>query len=169
MGNTIMTVVKSEFKETINASKESVWKVLFDQYGDIHQHNPTMISSHYLNDATQGALNCVRSCRFSEKLFLEEKISDIEENKRITITVTKHNFPFIKDMSATYELISLSSQKTEIHMTSFVSSSPSFMIHLMKGQMGKPLLKHLFGMKYYIETGNTVSMDNYKSIKKNYC
>ncbi len=33
---------KSEFKTVINASKEKTWEVLFQQYGDIHIHNPTM-------------------------------------------------------------------------------------------------------------------------------
>jgi len=163
-----MAANKSEIKETINVSKERVWHLLFNQYGDIHQHNPTMIASHYLDQASEGALNCVRHCKFSEKLFLDEKISAIEENKRITINVTKHNLPFVKDMSATYELIDLGEHKTEVRMTSYVSTSPSFMIHLMKGQMGKSLVKHLFGMKYHLETGKTVDMKNYKDTLKNY-
>ena len=64
---------KTEFREVINASKEKTWDVLFNQYGDIHIHNPTMKSSTYLNNATQGELNCVRHCKFDDKLFLNEK------------------------------------------------------------------------------------------------
>ena len=35
---------KSEYTTVINASQENVWDVLFTQYGDIHIHNPTMMS-----------------------------------------------------------------------------------------------------------------------------
>jgi predicted nucleic acid-binding Zn finger protein len=38
----------------------------------------------------------------------------------------------------------------------------------MKGQLGKGLNKHLFGLKYYIETGKTVNLDNYSEVFKNY-
>ncbi len=41
---------KSEFKEVINTSKEKAWDVLFNQYDDIHIHNPTMQASNYLNN-----------------------------------------------------------------------------------------------------------------------
>jgi len=44
---------KSEFTETISATKEKVWQVLFDQYGDIQVHNPTMKSSNYMHNATK--------------------------------------------------------------------------------------------------------------------
>ena len=56
----------------INASREKVWDVLFNQYGDIYIHNPTMQSSNYLNDSFEGELNAVRHCQFTDKLFLDE-------------------------------------------------------------------------------------------------
>lgn len=163
---------KSEFCEVINASKEQVWDVLFTQYGDIHQHNPGMISSKYLHNSTKGELNCVRHCQFNEKLSLEEKITEVEESNSFTVTVTKHNLPFIKGMSATYHLSSIKdsigNNATEVTMTSVVSFSPSFMKYLMRGQLGKGLAKHLFGLKYYLETGETVGADNYAEVFNSY-
>lgn len=159
---------KSEFREVINASKEKTWEVLFNQYGDIHIHNPTMQSSNYMHNASRGELNCVRHCKFSDKLYLDEKITEANENNSFTIVVTEHNLPFVKEMSATYELSSIGNEMTEVKMTSFNSFSPSFMKYLMRGQMGKSLVKHLFGLKYYIETGKTVNKDNYSKIFKIY-
>lgn len=159
---------KSEFKVIINASKEKTWEVLFNQYGDIHIHNPTMQTSNYMNNASKGELNCVRHCEFTEKLFLDEKITEVNGTDDFSITVTKHNLPFVKEMAATYEVISLEAEKTEVRMTSFNSFSPKFMKYLMRGQMGKSLKKHLFGMKYYIETGKTVDMKDYDEVFKNY-
>ncbi len=159
---------KSEFTETISATKEKVWQVLFDQYGDIQVHNPTMQSSNYMHNATKGGLNCVRHCQFDDKLYVEEKIAGFIKNNSFNVVVNKHNLPFVKEMSATYELATISDEITEVKMTSFVSTSPAFMVYLMKGQMGKSLIKHLFGLKYYIETGNTVEKHNYSKIFSNY-
>jgi len=159
---------KSEFKQTINASKEKVWEILFNQYGDIHIHNPTMKSSNYMHNAVKGGLSCVRHCKFDDKLYVEEKIAEISKNDSFTVVVTKHNLPFVKEMSANYELTSIGNEATEVKMASFVSTSPGFMVYLMKGQMGKSLVKHLFGLKYYIETGNTVDKHHYSEIYSNY-
>ena len=158
----------SVFKMTINAPVEKTWDVLFNQYGDIHVHNPGMIASNYENGATHGALNCARHCQFDEKLWLKETITKVDENRSITVTSTEHNLPMMKDLAATYELTPIGSGKTEVTMTSIASTSPKFMIHLVKGILGKGLVKHLFGMKYYLETGKTVNKENYKQVYKNY-
>ncbi len=159
---------KSEFREVINASKEKTWEVLFNQYGDIHIHNPTMQSSNYMHNASRGELNCMRHCKFSDKLFLDEKITEVNENNSFTVVATEHNLPFLNEMSAIYELSSIGDEITEVKMTSFNSTSPGFMIYLMRGQLGKSLVKHLFGLKYYIETGKIVNKDNYSEIFENY-
>ena len=163
---------KSEFRELINAPIEKTWDVLFTQYGDIHIHNPGMVSSNYLQDANRGELNCERHCKFTEKLGLDETITEVDEHKSFTVVVTKHNLPFIKEMSATYELTSIESSSgneiTEVKMASFVSFSPGFMKFFMRGQLGKGLVQHLFGLKYYIETGKTVDSHNYAEVYKSY-
>jgi hypothetical protein len=159
---------ESEFKIEVNATKEQVWEVLFNQYGDIHVHNPGMIASNYVGNETKGALNCVRHCKFDEKLALDEVISEVDELASFKVVVTNHNLPLLKHMSAIYELTTVDANKTIVKMTSYNSTSPGFMIHLVKGAMAKALRKHLFGMKYFIETGKTVNPDNYASIFKSY-
>ncbi|MCU4175601.1 hypothetical protein [Carboxylicivirga sp. N1Y90] len=156
----------SEFKEVINASVEKTWDVLFNQYGDIHIHNPSMPTSKYLYNATKGEINCSRHVTFDDRLFLEETITEADENKNFKVVAYKHNLPFLKEMSAIYEISSIGADKTEVKMTSSVSTSPGFMIYLMKGQLGKGLKQHLFGLKYYLETGKTVTKDNYSKIYK---
>ncbi len=37
---------------------------------------------------------------------------------------------------------------------------------LMRGQMAKSLLKHLFGLKYYAETGKVVTEETYAQLRK---
>jgi hypothetical protein len=155
---------QTEFNEIIHAPKAKVWEVLFGQYGEIHVHNPTMQSSNYMHGATSGELGCVRHCQFSDKLFLEERIAEFEQGQSVTIIATEHNLPFLTEMRATYEISALGDDRTQLRMTSFSSTSPGFMIYLMRGQLGRSLAKHLFGMKYYIETGRTVDMDTYDAV-----
>lgn len=152
----------------INAPVEQVWEVLFNQYGEIHIHNPTMQASNYMHGANKGELNVVRHCQFTDKLFLDEKIVAFEPNKKVSINVVKHNLPMLKHLSATYELKSMGKNKTKVTMTSLNSASPGFMIHLMKGRLRKNVGQHLFGMKYFIETGKTVDMKNYNAVYKQY-
>jgi len=159
---------RTEFIEIINASMERTWDILYHQYGEIHVHNPTMVTSHYLDSGTKGELNAVRHCKFSDKLYLNEKIIQSDGKSSFKIEVIDHNLPFVKEMSAIYELTSLGEQKTQLKMTSFNSFSPDFMKYMMKGQLAKSLLKHLFGFKYYAETGDIVRPDNYDEVYKNY-
>ena len=159
---------ESELKVTIGASREDVWEVLFTQYGDIHIHNPTMDSSNYMHDALKGELDSARHVQFSDKLYLEEKIAEVDEGKSFTVVSTEHNLPFLNTMSATYALSSIEPALTEVTMTSQNSTSPGFMIYLMRGQLRRSLAKHLFGLKYYVETGKTVNRDNYSEVFEAY-
>ena len=159
---------RTEFRQVINAPKERVWEVLFQQYGDIHIHNPTMVRSSYLHGACTGALNVVRHCTFSEKLFLDERITEVTGSDSFRIEVVDHNLPFVKEMAATYSLTATGPEATELTMVSFNSSSPAFMKFLMRGQMAKNLRKHLFGLKIYAETGEIVSKDSYAAFQQKY-
>lgn len=163
-----MALNKSEFVEVIKASREQVWKVLFSEYGDIHVHNPTMQASNYMNGAEQGELGCVRHTEFSDKLYLDEEIADFDDQRSLTVVATEHNLPFMRKMSATYELADLGDGTTELKMTSYASTFPGFMIYLMRGRLGASLRQHLFGMRYYIETGKTVRLEDYDEVHEGY-
>ena len=64
-------------------------------------------------------------------------------------------------MSATYQLQALDGDRTELKMISYNSFSPGFMKYAMRGPMSKSLQKHLFGLKYYLETDEVVTKENY--------
>ena len=159
---------QSVLDETVRASKADVWEVLFSQFGDIHVHNPTMQSSSYLHGASTGAKDVVRHCEFTDKLYLDEQITEVDELNSLRVVVLEHNLPFVKDMSATYELSETSEGATHIRMVSLNSFRPGFMKFLMRGQMRKSVAKHLFGMRYYIETGETLNDDNYAAVFASY-
>lgn len=121
-----------------------------------------------MNDGTKGALYSKRHVNFSEKLWLDETITEMDPYKRVKMVADDHNLPMMRAMSATYELKKLGENTTELTMISDATSFPGFMIHLMKGQLAKGLVQHLFGMKYYIETGETLSKENFNRVYKEY-
>ena len=164
-----MSTLKSfTLKEVVEAPKAKVWEVLFTQFGEVHTHNPNLDSSHFMGQHSEGALGCKRHCSIDGKTFVEEKISKVEGSDSFELTVTDSNFPMVKEMKARYEVHELSATKTEVELTFLISTAPSFMVHIMKGQMKKLINKYLIGLKYYLETGKEVSKDNFSTIAKAY-
>jgi hypothetical protein len=163
-----MALNKTEFREVIHAPPEAVWEVLVAQYGDIHVHNPTMQASNWMDGATEGVVGAARHCQFTDKIWLDEHIAQLEVNRSVTVVASEHNLPFMRQMRATYELMPLEGGRTELKMSSYASTFPGFMIYLMRGQLAASLAKHLFGMKVFIETGETVSMDDYDGVFEGY-
>ena len=119
-------------------------------------------------DASVGELHSARHVNFSDKLYLEEEITEVDEFNSFTVVATDHNLPFLNQMSATYRLASIADDLTEVTMTSRNATTPGFMIYLMRGQLRRSLAKHLFGLKYYVETGKTVGKENYSEVFKSY-
>lgn len=154
-----------EVTQVLNAAKEKIWNALFNDYGDIHLHNPGIVKSHNLNDATKGALGCSRHCEFVDGNFIDEKITQVKENKTFTVTVINSSYPpTVKEWYSVYELTSLGDDKTEIKMTLNILTDPEMMADGIVEQMKEPLGFYLIGLGYYIETGTAVTMDNFPNI-----
>lgn len=102
-----------------------------------------------------------------EESRLTEIITQLQAKKIVTATyfAEKHA---VSVRTIYRDIRSWEESGTELTMMSNTSASPSFMIYLMRGVMAKALDKHLFGMKYFIETGKTVSADTYKEVYKGY-
>ena len=154
--------------QTIEVSKSKAWDVLFTQFGNVHTHNPNLEGSHFIKDYNQGRLGCERRCNIDSKTFLEEKITKVNDLNSFELTVTNSNFPMVEEMKAKYNIHELSENRSKVVMTLFMSTSPAFMVYLMKGQMKKLIRKYLIGLKYYLETGREVSKSNFNSVFKEY-
>lgn len=154
-----------EITQVLNASKEKVWKTIYNDYGDIHLHNPGIIKSHNLNGATKGALGVSRHCEFEGGMFVDEKITQVKENENFTVTVTNSSYPpAVKEWNAVYEVASIGDEKTEIKMTLNILTDPEMMADGIIEQMKEPLGFYLIGLGYHIETGTAVTMENFPTI-----
>ncbi len=154
-----------EVTQVLNATKEKVWNALFNDYGDIHLHNPGIIKSHNLNDATKGALGCSRHCEFEGGMFIDEEITEVNENENFTVKVTNSSYPpAIKEWFSIYQINALGDDKTEVKMTLNILTDPEEMAEGMVEQMKDPLGFYLLGLGYHLETGTAVTMENFPSI-----
>lgn len=154
-----------EVTQVLNATKEKVWNALFNDYGDIHLHNPGIIKSHNLNDATKGALGCSRHCEFEGGMFIDEEITEVNENENFTVKVTNSSYPpAIKEWFSIYQINALGDDKTEVKMTLNILTDPEEMAEGMVEQMKEPLGFYLLGLGYHLETGTAVTMENFPSI-----
>jgi len=154
-----------EVTQVLTAEKGKVWNALFNDYGDIHLHNPGVIKSHNLNGATKGALGCSRHCEFEGGMFVDEEITQVKENESFTVTVINSSYPpAIKEWYSVYEVASLGDDKTKVKMTLTIQTDPEIMADGMLEQMKEPLGFYLLGLGYYLETGTAVTMENFPSI-----
>ncbi|MBI3124037.1 MAG: SRPBCC family protein [Ignavibacteriales bacterium] len=151
----------------INASKEQVWEILFTRFGETHLYNPNLESSHFVS-SNKGEVGCERQCDFDPKTRVVERITKSVELKSFSIDIVGGNMPFMETGLVEVELKSINSNQTKVNFTMNFVSKPAFMGLMMKGMMKKKLTDVLIGLKYYLETGNTVSKKTYGPVYKAY-
>ena len=150
---------------TINVSKEKVWDALFTRFGEVHLYNPSLDSSHFIKGG-KGEVGCERQCDLDSKTRIVERIVKADELKKFTIDIYDGNMPMLETMIVDIELVELASKKISVQLTANFNTKPAFMGVMMKGMMKAKLTDMLIGLKYYLETGKTVSKQTYKPIKK---
>ncbi len=89
----------------------------------------------------------------------------MKDNKTFTVTNSSYP-PAVKEMYAVYEVAPKGEDKTEVKMTLNVLTDPEMVADGIAEQMKEPLGFYLFGLKYNIETGTAVTMENFPSIQQ---
>lgn len=151
----------------VTATKEQVWDLLFNRFGEVNLFNPIIEGSHHTT-GTPGEVGCERQCDLDAKNSIHEKIVSARGNDSFDIAIIKGGLPMMGEMKATFNLIKLSESRTKVEAQIQVSTKPQFMILLMKGMMKKMFKKMLIGLKYYMETGSIVTKENIKNIERWY-
>ncbi|HAM99189.1 MAG TPA: hypothetical protein DCQ26_11335 [Marinilabiliales bacterium] len=152
---------------SIHASKQVVWDILFNRFGETYLFNPNLEGSHKTN-GKNGEVGCERECSIDKKTNIKERIVKAEEFNSLTIDIIGGNMPMVKEMQVIMKLEPVSFDLTNVSITAFYTTKPSFMGGIVKGTFKKMLFNVLIGLKYYLETGNTVSKKSFKSISRKY-
>lgn len=159
---------KIETQVTIRASREKVWDAMYKRFGETYLYNPSVEKSHFVKGG-EGAVGCERQCDFDAKTRIVERIVSVEELKRFQVDIFDGNMPMLEKMLVDIKLNEgKASGLTTVTAQASFSPKPAFMGGLMSGMMKSKLHDMLIGLKYYLETGRTVSKENYKPIKKSF-
>jgi uncharacterized protein YndB with AHSA1/START domain len=121
----------------INAPVEQVWQALAD-IGNIYLWNPGVVASHRTTEQTEGVGAC-RYCDLGGNNYLDEKVVEWEDNKRLTMRIVGTNLPFkTADIRFTLQ---------PDHGATVVTVSPDY--ELRFGLLGV-LLDHLYVRRTYL-------------------
>lgn len=151
----------------VNASKEKVWDILFNRFGEVNNFNPLIDGSHHSQGA-KGEVGCERVCDLDAKNSIHEKIVASRGNESFDVDIIKGGLPMMDKAKATFDLKALSENKTNVLFTMSFTSKPTFMAPMMQLMMPKMLRKMLVGLKFHLETDQLVTKSNINSIMKGY-
>jgi len=162
-----------EVKRVIPFSAEKVWKAVADDYGNIANSHPKIVASNYENGSLKGDKGAQRRCYFNEKQtrFLYEEIVDWkpEEMMFVNRVLEAGKFPINEDNTrAIYRVKKVGPNKAEFSMVMEFRTKPAFMGGMAKGQFKKLLNDYMIAVEHHIKTGESVTVSNFKQIKKGY-
>jgi len=149
------------------ASKDKVWDLLVNQFGEVNNFNPLIIESHAL-DSKQGKVGCERHCAIDNKRSVVERITGIRGKESFDIEIVEGGLPMMDEMRITLDIKEVGNGKTRVAMKFKFNTSPGFLAPALKGMMGKQLDTLMVGIKYHLETSGMVSKENIKSIMTGY-
>lgn len=146
---------------SINANREKIWDILFNQFSDIDIFHPGTTNSK-LTKGKNGEIGCQRICEFGSKISVTENVVEAVPLERIAIDAT--GLPGVKDILAIFSLTQLGEESTEVKITFNFRTVPAILATVMAGSMRKKLHQVLVGLKYYTETGKPLDKNNFKGI-----
>jgi ribosome-associated toxin RatA of RatAB toxin-antitoxin module len=156
-----------QLEVNINSSKEEVWDLLFNRFGEVNLFNPVLKGSHH-TEGVEGEVGCERQCDINSRTSIQERIIAARGNDSFDIIVIKGGMPMMDEMNATWDFKEIGMGQTRARVTMRFTTKPVFVGALMKGMMAKMVKSMLIGLKNHIETGCLVTKENIKGIMKDY-
>jgi hypothetical protein len=149
----------------VGSSKETVWDLIFNRFGEVNVFNPLIEGSHH-SSGQKGEVGVERVCNIDAKNNVREKITAARGNDSFDVDIIEGGLPMMNTMKATFDLKAIDARQTLIALTMRFSTKPAFMAFIMKGMMNKMLTKMLVGLKFHLETGDSVTKQNISEIMK---
>lgn len=154
-------------------SAEKVWEVVGEDYGRIAYSHPKIIESDYINGTLKAGEGAERVCYFNEKQtqFLKEKMINYSP-ERMSFTNTVYQagkFPVDPEYTrAIYMVKDLGNGKSELSFDMQYRTKPAFMGTMAKGKFKKLIKDYFIAIEHHVKTGEQVTKENFKQIKKLY-
>lgn len=162
-----------EVNSIINAPANKVWKVVGEDYGAIANSHPKIMSSNYIDGSLKGGEGAQRVCYFNKKetRYLKEKqLMYNPETYTFKNQVFKAGkFPVVSEYThAIYKVEAIDETTSQLKFNMTYRTKPAFMGGMMKGAFKKLIANYAIAVDHHVNTGENVTKDNFKKIKKQY-
>ncbi len=166
-------VQKFQISKVIDLPADEIWAIVGEDYGRIAYSHPKIIASDYINGTLKAGEGAERVCYFNEKetQYLKEKMVNYSpENMSFTNTVYQAGkFPVDPEYTkAVYSVKDLGNGKSEFSFDMQYRTKPAFMGPMAKGKFKKLIQDYFIAVEHHAKTGEKVTKDNFKQIKKQY-
>jgi hypothetical protein len=158
---------KFEVEMDVDSSKDKVWNVIFNEFGDVTKFNPLIDGSRH-SGGQEGTVGAERVCQLDSKRSLVERIIGAEDGQWMEVEIEDGGMPMMDSFYAHFKLESRGDNSTHVTLVGKYETKPKFIGGMVKPMMRAMFTKLLVGLKYYVETGNEVSKSNFKQIAKHY-
>lgn len=155
----------------VNVPARQLWKVIGEDYGAIANITPHLVSSKYIDSSkTIGSEGCERVCKLnaSGSKFIKEKMINYDPtNMSFTNIIYQiEKLPLVSS-EAIYKIEAIDSVSCRIVLDMQYRTKPAFMGRLAKGKFKKMTRDISIYAEHYIKTGEKITKENYKRIKRN--
>ncbi len=166
-------VKKFQVTKVIPHSADEVWAIVGEDYGAIANSHPKIVNSEYINGTLQAGEGAQRICNFNEKgtQYLKEKMVNYDPANRTFVNTVFQAGKFPVDPEYTraiYKVEAIDANSCRFVFKMQYRTKPAFMGSMMKGQFVKLINDYALAIEHHISTGEKVTKENFKSIKKNY-
>ncbi|NQZ76443.1 MAG: SRPBCC family protein, partial [Ekhidna sp.] len=160
-------------ERTVQIPAEDVWQILAEDYGAISNSHPTIIKSEYAPGTLKRGEGAERMCYFNEKgtqMFHEQITKWEPENMSFTQVIKDFKkFPIDKENTeVVYSVEKIDANTSKIKADLMYRTKPAFMGGMAKGKFKGMLEDYFLSIEHHIKTGEKVTVENFKSIKKQY-
>lgn len=159
--------------KVIDVPADQLWDVVGKDYGKIAYSHPKIIASEYVDGSLMAGEGAQRVCYFNEKQtqFLKEKMVNYapSEMSFTNKVYQAGKFPVDPDYTqAVYQVKDIGNGQSEFSFDMQFRTKPAFMGAMSKGKFKKLINDYFIAVEHYAKTGEPVTKENFKDIKKLY-
>ncbi|MEM6526539.1 MAG: SRPBCC family protein [Bacteroidota bacterium] len=173
MGQKQKKVQQFSLSKVMELPAEQVWAIVGEDYGKIAHSHPKIIASNYVDGTLVAGEGAQRICYFNEEQtqYLKEKMVNYAPD-RMSFTNKVYQagkFPVDPNYTqAVYQVKDLGNGKSEFSFHMKYRTKPAFMGLMAKGKFKKLVYDYFIAVEHYVRTGEEVTNENFKEIKKLY-
>ena len=175
--NKVMAMAKTEGKAAfvveheINTSIDKVWKVLVDDFPDVANSSQLSPKSEFMeghNEVEVGAQRIMYKTKNLKKYFIDEIILIDEEKYNFAIDVIEAKGYPNTFTRLEFGATPISDNATKLRIVFTYKTKPKFLQGMIKKSLKKDIQNYIYAIDHHVETGEVITQENWKSIRKNY-